>query len=67
MDIQEHVKEFITNGGRAEVINRDGMNGVLFFDEVEFIPFTDLNYNNEYGYYKISQFPDIQRDCTNPQ
>lgn len=67
MDIQEHVKEFIVNGGRAEVVNRDGVDGVLFFDEVEFIPFTDLNYNNEYGYYKISLFPDIQRDCTNPQ
>lgn len=60
-----HVLSAIRGGLAATMTQRNGVSGVIFHDENEFIPFTDLNYNNEYGYYRMSRFPDIQRDCTN--
>lgn len=65
MNIRDHVRKAITAGLPAQFTQRDGLAGVLFHDEGRFIPFDDLNYNGEYGYYRISQFPDLQSDCTN--
>ena len=63
--IQMHVLSAIRGGLAATMTQRNGVAGVVFPDENEFIPFTDLNYNSEYGYYRMSQFSDLQRDCTN--
>lgn len=70
MNIREHVLKAINGGLAAKQTQRDGVSGVLFTGpdsppDGEFIPHSDLNYNNEFGYYQISQFPDIARDCTN--
>lgn len=70
MNIREHVLRAINDGLAAKQTQRDGVSGVLFTGpdsppNGEFIPHSDLNYNSEYGYYRISQFPDLQRDCTN--
>jgi len=65
MNIRDHIRKSITDGLSAEFSQRRGRCGVIFHDENEFISFDDLNYNNEYGYYRLSQFPNIARDCTN--
>lgn len=63
--IAMHVLSAIRGGMPGTMTQQNGVAGVLFPDENEFIPFVDLNYNSEYGYYRLSQFPDLQRDCTN--
>lgn len=65
MNIRDHIRRAITGGLPAEFAQRNGEAGILFHDEGEFIPFSDLNYSNTYGYFRISQLPDIDRDCTN--
>jgi len=65
MNIRDHIRAAITEGLAAHLDQRAGQAGIVFHDENEFIPFDDLNVNPEYGYFRISQFPDIQRDCTN--
>ena len=65
MNIRDHIRRSISDGLAAEFAQRDGKAGVIFHDENEFIPFDDLNYNNAYGYFRISQLPNIERDCTN--
>ena len=65
MNIRDHIRAAINDGLPAEFAQRDGKAGVLFHDEGEFVPFDDLNVNREYGYYRLSQFPNLQRDCTN--
>ena len=65
MNIRDHIRKAITGGLPAEFAQHAGKAGVLFYDENEFIPFDDLNVNAEYGYYRLSQFPNLQRECTN--
>lgn len=60
-NIRQHVSE-------CEVAVRtqdSGVPGVLFQDENEFIPFADLGYNGELGYYRLSAHPDASNECTN--
>lgn len=65
MNIRDHIRKAITGGLPAEFTQHAGEAGVLFYDENEFIPFDELNYNSTYGYYRISLLPDIERECTN--
>ena len=65
MNIRDHIRKAITGGLAANFTQQAGLSGIVFHDENEFIPFTDLNYNNEFGYYRLSLFPDLPRDCTN--
>lgn len=65
MNIRDHIRKAIHEGLLAQFTQQNGRAGILFHDEGEFIPFDDLNYNSTYGYYRLSQFPDLQRDCTN--
>lgn len=58
MNIQQRIDQFITEGGAARVELRDGIDGVVFLDENEFIPFGDLDYNDKLGFFQISRFPD---------
>lgn len=69
MNIRDHIRSAIVDGLPAEFTQREGKAGILFHDENEFVPFDDLNYNNEYGYYRQSQLPTVQGDCTseNPE
>lgn len=66
MTILEHVKQAISEGLAARLATQAGEPGALFLDEHEFIPFGDLNYNSDLGYFKMSLFPDARRECTNP-
>lgn len=63
--IEEHVAQAIAEGMPGRLVVQDGVPGVIFPDENKFIPFADLNYNSTYGYYEISGFPDLARDCRN--
>lgn len=65
MNIRDHIRKAITAGLSAEFYQQGGKAGILFYDENEFIPFDDLNYNSTYGYYRIGLLPDIERECTN--
>jgi len=65
MNIRNHIRQAIVDGLDAHVTQRYGQAGAIFHDENEFIPFDDLNFNSEYGYFRISLLPDIERDCTN--
>lgn len=65
MNIRAHIRKAIAGGLAAHFTQQAGQPGIVFHDENEFIPFADLNYNNEFGYYRLSLFPDIQRDCIN--
>ena len=65
MTILEHIKQSIADGLPARLTTQGGATGVLFLDEGEFIPFTDLNYNPEYGYFRISLLPNMPRQCEN--
>ncbi len=46
----------------GRIIERDGQPGILFLDENEFIPFSDLGYNSEIGFFSKSRFPDVKSD-----
>ena len=63
--IEEHVAQAIAEGMPGRLVVQDGVPGVVFPDENKFIPFADLNYNPTYGYYEMSAFPDLARDCRN--
>lgn len=65
MNIRNHIRHTITEGLSAKFSQQAEKAGIIFYDKNEFIPFDDLNYNSEYGYYRMSQFPNLQRDCTN--
>lgn len=64
-NIRNHVIAAIADGLNAKMTQRNGQSGALFMDEDEFIPFYDLNYNSEIGYFRISRHPDQQQDCDN--
>ena len=59
MNISQMIEQFIKDGGPAQVTTRQGQAGVLFTDENEFIPWGDLGYNQEYGFYRISHLPGL--------
>lgn len=40
-----------------------GVRGVLFHDENEFIPWSDLGFNSTYGFYRLSSFPDVGNEA----
>jgi len=65
MNIRQHVLKSIYSGLPAQIIVQGAVSGVLFFDGNEFIPFADLGYNSEIGYYRLSAFPGALNETTN--
>lgn len=65
MNIRDHFLESVAQGMAANIAVKNGVAGALFHDEAEFIPFSDLGYNKELGYYRLSQFPDWPNECSN--
>ena len=63
MTIEQMVTATIRDTGEAEITGQEGQRGVLFFDEGEFIPFADLGYNSRLGFYRLSQFPDVENEA----
>ena len=60
--IREMVNQFIRDNPNEAAFVNDGL-AVVFYDENETIPLTDLGYNREYGFYKISLFPDVENEA----
>lgn len=63
--ILDHIRRSIAEGMPARLDARGEEQGVLFLDENEFIPLDDLNYNEQLGYFRMSQFPGARRECEN--
>lgn len=62
--IQTLISEFIESGGLAHVTTQNGNGGVLFTDDNQFIPWLDLGYSSEYGFYQISRLPNIENEAS---
>lgn len=65
MNIRQHVIKSIYAGLPARFAVREAVSGVEFTDEGEFIPFAEIGYNAEIGYFRLSRFPDAANACTN--
>lgn len=65
MNIRQHALRSIRHGLPAHFDVQAGISGIVFEDEGEFIPFSDLGYNPKYGYSRLSALPDVPSDCTN--
>lgn len=63
-NIREHVLPHIREG-LAHFDVQDQQAGVVFRDENEFIPFSDLGYNSEIGWFRISSFPGAENETSN--
>jgi hypothetical protein len=61
--INEMVDEYVRDSGLARREMRDGQAGVMFFDEMEWMPLTDLGYNKDFGFYRISQLPGVTNEA----
>lgn len=61
MNIREYVVQRLDELD-AEITVQDAVPGVLFHDEGEFIPFSDLGYNAEYGFYRLSHLSQVVSD-----
>lgn len=61
--IEQQVYKYCSEGPRlGQIIVRDGKKGILFTgpdspDGGEFIPFDDLGYNSDLGFFRKSDFP----------
>lgn len=64
-NIREAVQRYIYDTGMAKFAIQNGRSGVIFLDENEFIPFDDLGYNANYGFFRFSALPNIISDYTN--
>ena len=51
--------------GHWEII--DNQVGIRFTDEDEFIPLVDMGCNRDYGFFKLSRFPDLESDFSNEE
>lgn len=65
-NIRDLVLQYINDTpGAARFDVQAGRAGVTFLDENEFIPLADLAYSSEIGFYRLSQFPDVEPQTTN--
>lgn len=55
MTIRDQVKRDIENGLKAEVRTQAGSDGVFFHDTNEYVPFSELVYNEQTGYQRIER------------
>lgn len=69
MNIRERILKSILSGLPARFDVQGAVSGVLFEDEQEFIPLSDLGYSGELGHYRLSRFPDVRNECdsSNPE
>jgi hypothetical protein len=63
-DLQQIAKQFIKETGEAHEETRGHIRGVVFHDDDVFIPYTELGYNSEYGFYSTAISPDIESEAT---
>lgn len=67
-NIRDMIEQYVRDTGQAHIEIRAGLAGVIFHDESEFIPFADLGYDRQLGFYRLSDFPDVlsQANSVNP-
>lgn len=70
-NIRDRVDADICDGMASQRAIQEAQAGVLFQgkDGSLFVPFSDLGYNRDLGYFQISQFPDQPNECVtdNPE
>lgn len=60
--IRQMIADYIRDTPNEAKLVNDGL-AVVFRDENETIPLTDLGYNSKYGFYKLSLFPDVTNEA----
>lgn len=63
MKIKELVDEAIGNGEKIEMKTEAGKEGVLMVDRGEFIPFDELGFSSELGFFSLVDFPFMDNDA----
>lgn len=61
--IQDLISEYVQDTGLARLETQGGVRGVLFLDENEFFPWRDLGFNHEYGFFRLSAFPNVTNEA----
>lgn len=56
--ITSHLTKYIRDTGMAHYAVQDNVPGVVFRDEGEFVPLSDLGLNHDLGFFRRSDFPD---------
>ena len=56
-NIREQVQRYIDESGLAHLETRDEVNGVVFHDEMEFIPLSELQYDAILGFNRRASCP----------
>jgi len=54
-NIREQAQRYIDESGMAHLENRDGAEGIVFHDEDEFIPLSELRYDAILGFHRRNQ------------
>ncbi len=54
------------SGGQAAWRNRNGIDGILWTDENQWMPLADIGVNKQIGFYQLSVFPDQRNDAEEP-
>lgn len=57
------LQQFIEDGGVARWQNRSGVDGILWTDENQWMPLSDIGVNKQLGFYQLSVFPDQANDA----
>lgn len=60
------LQQYIEDGGQALWRNREGVDGILWTDENEWMPLNDIGVNKQLGFYQMSVFPDQKNDAEMP-
>lgn len=61
--IASTLNQYIENGGDAQWDIRNGIEGILWLDENNWQPLSDIGVNKRLGFYSRSQFPNELNDA----
>lgn len=60
------LQQYIEDGGDAIWQNRNGIDGILWTDENQWMPLHDIGVNRKIGFYQLSASPDQRNDAEMP-
>lgn len=63
MKIKEMIEKAIGEGEPIEIKTDGGKEGAFFSDRGEFIPFEDLGFSSELGFFSVSDFPFMENEA----
>lgn len=61
--LQQFIEEGAPQGHPARWQSRNGVNGILWTDENQWMPLSDIGVNKQFGFYQLSVFPDQTNDA----